>query len=409
MSNAAALAAIEYEVESSAANWGEDVTTFGTHLSVRGEPDVTMLHEKEPADRMQEYRTGGEPPVLMTQGGAFTTTHDLVRGTTMVGSPAVSPLGTLWGIALANASALSLATSTTFTGGTAAVPTTTAASGVADGGMVRAGALGDGDGNGQFYVAASHAANALTLIGDLDGAPAAAQVVYPVEMVYPTTAATATDITGARFRFLSGNLGYEAHGVFATGYEISGINTGERPTVKITWSVSWWRHTATTLPSLAAAAHYNPAPIAAGSFNVQLVGTTTRQKYTIRGLTVAHTLNVAPQMGPGGLKQHQKIIGAKKAGHDAVAMTFTVDADTPTATPTWHSRATGVDTFHVEWTGSTADGAAVGFKMPRVCITNVPVQSNIEGINRLTIECAAYAGATVTTELTRAPIVWGLA
>ena len=404
MSNAAPLGAVEFEVE---ASWGVDTTTFGTTLSCIGEPSHTMAWDKEAAGRLEEYRTGGEPPVLMTQGGTFTTKHDLVRGATTVGTPSASPLGTLLGYVLGN-TAFSLTTSQTATGGTAAVPTMSGATGVVAGGLVRVGALGDGDGNGQMYAAATHSGSDLTLIGALDDAPANGAVVAGTEMAYPYSAATATDITGLRFRFLSGNLGYEAHGCFATGYEITGINTGERPQITITWSVSWWRHTATTLPSSNAAAHYNPSPIAAGSFNFQTVGTTTRAKYAIRGLTVSHTLNVAPQMAPGGVNAYQKITGAKRAGHDTVTMSFTVDADAATATPAWHTLAIGAGVYHCEWTGSTTAGSALGFKMPRVCITNVPVQKNDGGINRLTIECAAYSGATVTSELTRAAIVWGL-
>jgi hypothetical protein len=407
MSNAAVLGAIEYEAESA---WGEDVTTFATHqLSHIGEIDVSGLTwAKEDPGRVENYRGGGSAWVKMAMGGSFKTKHDMVRGVTMVGSPSISAFGTLWGIAVGNV-ALSAAASTTLTGGTAAVPTTTASGTFSAGGLCRVGALGDGDGNGQFYAIATHTTTTLTLIGAMDGAPVNGAVLYPVEQIYPSSSATATDITGTRFRFLSGNIGYEAHGCFPTAVEYSGDNTGERPQATITWGVSWWRHTATTLPSAVTSDRYNPAVVAAGSFNFATVGTTTRTKYTIRNLSITHTLAVTPQMGPGGVNANQAIVGAKRSGHDTVGLSFTVDADAATATPAWHALATGTDSFHLEMTLSTSDATALGFKCPKVCITNIPVQKNEGGINRLAIEAQAYVGGTVTNDLTRAQIVWGLA
>jgi len=407
MSNSNVLAAVEYEAESV---FGEDVTTFATHqLSVRGEPDISgITWDTEPAGRIEQYRTGGAPPVKMTKGGTFKTVHDMVRGVTMVGSPSISAFGTLWGLAVGTA-ALSAAASTTLTGGTAVAPTTTASGTFSAGGLCRVGALGDGDGNGQFYAIGTHTTTTLTLLGAMDGAPVNGAVLYPVEQIYPTSAATTTDVTGTRFRFLSANLGYELHGCFPMSIEYTGTNTGERLQATITWGVSWWRHTSTTLPSAVASDRYNPAVNAAGSFNFQAVGTTTRATYQIRNLSITHTLAVVPMPGPGGVDANQKYVGAKRGGHDSVSMTFTVDADAATATPAWHALATGTNLFHAEMTFSSADSTAVGFKMPRVCIRKPPVQSNNGGVNALVIECDAYAGATTTNDLTRAPIVWGLA
>jgi hypothetical protein len=407
MSNASVLGAIEYEAESA---WAEDVTTFATHqLPIIGEVDASGLTwEKENPGRAQNYRGGGEQWIKKIMGGSFKTRMYMVRGVTMVGSPSLSAMGALWGIAVGN-HALSLTTSQTCTGGTAAAPTTSGATGISAGGLVRIGALGDGDGNGQFYVNGSHAGSAATLIGAMDGAPLNGAVIYPVEQIYASSGATSTDITGTRFRFLSGNLGYEAHGCYATAIEYPTVNTGEIPIVDITWGVSWWRHTATTLPSAVTSSRYNPGPIAAGSFNAVAVATTTRTKHEIRGLSVSHTLAVTPQMGPGGVNAYQGIVGAKRGGHDVVSLTWTVNADAATATPAWHALATAETSLHVECTLSVNDGTAVGFKCPKVCITNVPTQRNDGGINRLVIEAQAYTGDTTTNDLTRAQIVWGLA
>jgi hypothetical protein len=304
--------------------------------------------------------------------------------------------------------ALSLATHTTLTGGTAAVPTTAAANGVAAGGLVRIGALGDGDGNGQFYAVTSHATNDLTLVGQMDAAGASGAVVYPVVMLYPSTSPISAPMVGTRFRILTANRGYMLHGCWPMSYRLLNLNTRGRPQIEMTWGVSRWAgidDTSSLFPSAVTSNQYTPAPIAAGSLN--LSSSTSRNLIVYRNLEVNVTLDVLPLDGPGGVGAYQATVGAVRGaqqGGDSFEISFVADS-----AAALEAYGTGTTSYHLEWTGSTIDGKAIGFKCPKFCFTQVPVQINDGGVNRMRLVGRAYTGGTTTTELTRAPFVWGMA
>jgi len=407
VSNPSALGAICYEAE---ASWAEDVATYATfRLPILGAVDASGLeHAKEPAGRVNQYRAAGQQHVLMTMGGSFSMELDLTgHGSTMVGSPSLEQIETFLGIVFGNA-ALSLATSQTATGGTAAVPTMSGATGVSAGGFVRIGALGDGDGNGQFYSVATHGSSNLTLDGALDGAPANGAVVYPVAQIYPSSSPTSTSITGTRFLLQTANLQYECHGCYPTAVTFSGLNTGERPKISITWGVSWWEYSTATFPSAVTSDHFNPAPVAAGSFNVQTIGTTTRNTRAIRNFSLDYTLGVVPLMAPGGVNAYQKIVGAVRIG-DQIKISWTEDADAAGLTPVLPVYGTATNSKYIVYTLSTTDGSAVGFAFRKVCVSNVATQKADENINRLTITADCYSTDTTTSALTLAPMVMGWA
>lgn len=408
MSNPSALGAICYEAESS---WGEDVTTFATQrLPILGAVDASgLMQGKEAPGRVEQYRNAGSEYVKMIMGGTFTTKLDLAgNGTTMVGSPSVSAVATFLGIVFGNVG-LSATASTTLTGGTATAPTTTASGTFSAGGLCRIGALGDGDGDGQMYSIGTHVTTTLTLLGDLNGAPVNGAVLYPVTQIYPSSAPTSTTVTGTRFLLQTANLEYECHGCFPTSVTFTGLNTGERPQIEITWEVSWWRYSTATFPSTATQATlYNPSPVAAGSFNVQTVGTTTRNTRTMRNFSLNYTLGMVALKGPGGVNAYQATIGARRVD-DSIALSWTEDADAATTTPVLPGYGTAGTSKHIEYTLSTTDGSAVGFKWPKVCITNIATQKAEDGINRLTVDAQAYTGGTTTSALTLAAQVLGLA
>ena len=343
-------------------------------------------------------------------GGSFKTKlHWTGHGSTMVGSPTVDAAETFLALAFGSAVNLSATSSTTLTGGTAAVPTTTASGTFDAGGLCRVGVLGDGDGDGQLYSITTHTALDLTLRGALNGAPLSGAVLYPVFQIHGPEAPTTTAVTGTRFLLQTANLQYEAHGCFPTAVAIDGLNPGEVPTIEITWSVSWWRYSTATFPSAATqTGPFNAAAIAAGSRNVQDVGTTTRNARSYRNLTLNHTLGVEPLMGPGGVSANQKIVGARRTP-DKIEISWTEDADAATTTPVLPGYGTGTTFKHIEFTGSTADGSAFGFSCPRVCITNIATQKADGNLNRLTITGRAHTSTTTTTELTLAAIVYGSA
>ena len=405
------LAALEYEAETT---FGEDVTTFATHrIPIQKPPDIGQIfHEKVDANRVIQYRNDRTQWITGVMGGSvkirlWVTGH----GATMVGSPTVDAIETFLALVLggnSGAGDLSASASTTFTGGTAAVPTTTASGTFDAGGLCRAGVLGDGRGNGQFYAITTHTGTSLTLVGALDAAPNSGDVLFPVVQLYEPEAPTTTAVTGIRMRFLSGNLGYELHGCYPTACEWGGLNPGEVPWVEITYGVSWWRYTTATFPSTVTSNIYQPAPIAAGSLNVQDVGTTTRNKRTYRNLSLKHQLNVVPLPGPGGASIYQRYVGARRLP-TTVEVSWTEDADTATLTPVLPGYGTATTFKHIEWTGSVTDGSAFGWKMPRAAITNVPIQKDDGGINRLMITAEAAVSTVTTNDRTLAAIVFGMA
>lgn len=407
MSNPSALGAVEYEAETI---FGENVHTFATHrIPVLTAVDVSALsHEIAAPDRVVQYRNDGTRWVMMTMGGTFRTKIDLAgHGATTAGSPTLDPLETFLGLVIGNAS-LSAIASTTLSGGTAAIPITVASATFAPGSLCRVGTIGDGRGGGQFYRVGTHVTTNLNLIGELIAAPTNGDVVYPVAQIYPSEDPTAVAVTGVRMRVLTANLRYELHGCYPTAIAITGLSPGERPQIEVTWGVSWWEYSTATFPSALASNQYNPAPIAAGSLCVQNVGSTTRNPRQFRNLTLEHTIGVEPLPGPGGASPWQRIVGARRIP-DQIKLTWIEDADAATLTPVLPGYATAAAFKHIEYTGSTAPGSAFGFSMPRATFTAVPLQMADGNINRLRCEVAALTGATHTSELTHAAIVYGLA
>lgn len=406
MSNASALGALCYEAETV---FGEDSTSFATYRIQTTIPiDASGLeHAKISAEVTGQHRQNGTQWIKTTMGGSFKfrmwwTGH----GSTMVGSPSVTARETLDGLVLGTAPALSATASTTLTGGTATVPTTTASGTFTAGSLCRIGTLGDGDGNGQFYKIGTHSALNLTLLGDLDGAPANGAVLYPVVMRFGPEAPTSATVTGTRFLLQTANLMYECHGCYPISRTIGGLSPGEVPFIEYTMGVSWWRYSTATFPSTVATDTFLPAPVAAGSWNFQVVGTTTRNKRTFRNFQLNHTLGVVPLMGPGGVNASQMIVGARRIP-DTIEATWTEDADAATTTPVLPVYGTGTSSYHGEYTASPTDGSAVGFACPNMCVTNIAIQKMDGSINRLTITARAYTGATTTSETTLAAIIYG--
>ncbi len=412
MAGPSALGAIEWAPETA---FAEVSTTFATdRLAVIGMVDCSgLVWAKEDAARVEQYRHGGSQHVLMGQSGSFTTKLDLTgHGSTTAGSPTLTTLETLLGYVFGNV-ALSAAASTTSSGGTATALTTAASATFSPGGLFRVGVGGissDARGTGQMYPVATHVSTTLTSLVTMPAAATGSDIVYPTATVYVgSTPSAGLDGTtpGLRFRLLTGNLQYALHGCFPTSAKFSGLNTGERPQVEITWTVSRWSAVSATFPSAVTMLTNNPAPIAAGSLFFNAVATATRAVRTYRNFTVDFTLGMEPLLGPGGVSEYQSIVGCRRTV-DKIALSWTEDADAVTASPVLQGFGTGTTSYHLMWTGSVTAGSAIGLYFPKVCITNVPVQKADGNINRMTIEAAAYTGSTATSELTLAAFRLGL-
>lgn len=401
MAGPSQLGAIEYAAETA---FAETSTTFATHrLPIRGMVDTSGLTwDKEASGRVEQYRQGGSSHVLMTQGGSVTIKMDLAgHGATTVGTPTIDALETFLGLVFGNVT-VSATSSTTLTGGTAAVPLTTASGTFAAGALAPVGALGDARGNGQFHAVGGHSGTSLTLLTALGGAPTNGDVIRPAYNIYPSETPSAGlngTVPGIRLRLLTGNLQYACHGCYPTSAKLSGLNTGERPQIEIVFAVSRWDSVVATFPSAVASNQYNPAPVAAGSLFVAAVGTATRAVRTYRNFSIDYTLGMDALIGPGGVGAYQKVVGCRRTV-DSIKVSWTEDADAATASPVLQGYGTGTTSYHVLWTGSTTPGSAIGIYLPKVCFSNVPVQKMDGNLNRTSIEGDAYTGGTTTSELT---------
>lgn len=410
MSNSSEHGDIEYEAETSAALWAEAVTTFATHrIPHIGPISLDLTHEKQEPGHLEHHRGAGGQWVLMGQGGSFKTKLDLTgHGATTAGSPTLDALETFLGIPF-GAVALSASASTTLTGGTAAVPTTTASGTFSAGGLCAVGALLDGDGDGQMYGIATHTTTSLTLLHALRGAPVNGAVLCPVAQMYLPSDPTSSAIIGSRFQILTNNMQYRLHGCFPQALSFMGLSAGERPQLEITWGVSRWSETASgTYPSAVTMNRYNPGVVAAGSLHVNTVGTSTRSEIKCPSFQIDVDLGIIPIRAPGGVGQYQTIIGARRT-NDSVKITFTADADSVTASPVLPGWGRDTLSRTMMYTLSTAIGSRVGFKFPKVCSSTVPVQIADGGLNRFRFEGMAYTGDTTTNDLTRSRMVMGYA
>jgi hypothetical protein len=214
---------------------------------------------------------------------------------------------------------------------------------------------------------------------------------------------TNTAMTSVRMRVLTGNQRYELHGCVPTVVQFSPLTVPGPGWIDITWAVAWWEEINTgTFPSTLATDSSNPSPITAGSVFLAAVGTATRANntYVAREVGLEWTLNTMLLRGYGGVNRGQEIVGARR-GPATIKLSLTVDAEANTATPTLPSLGRGTSDLHSAITCSTSAGSALGFYFPRLCAVNVPVQIDVEGINRFRIEMVAYTGGTTTSELTQ--------
>jgi hypothetical protein len=409
VSNASALQALEYEVETV---FGEDVTTFATHRwPVVGMVDMSGIkHDKVDSARLVQRMQEQTEDIIGPQGGSFKVKLWLSgHGTTTVGSPTVDATETLIAYLFGNATGgnatgtLSAAASTTFTGGTALAPTTTASGTFAAGSLFVPGAKGDGRCDGQMNVVNTHITTALTPMIALPAAPTNGDVLLPcVNFCFPEDPTSAACVfPGLRFRVRTANLAKELHGVYPMGLAIGGQNPGETPFLEATFGVSWWRYTATSGVSAVASNQYNPAPVAAGSFHVGVVGSTTRALKVYRDLKIDITYGMAPKMGPGSPSIYGACVGAQRIP-STIKATFKVDADTATATPALDGLFTSGTALQLLATlNPSSPGSRVGWYMPNARVTGArPVQLSSDKYNQLALEVTAGTGTTTTSDLT---------
>lgn len=404
MSNPTPLLECEYEVESMPGGLlGEDVDTTATYkLHLREPIDTSGIEQKKLASgTVSVYRGETGDWILGTFEPTFKTKLALPgHGSATTGAITITALETLLGLVFGNA--VTTATGSTLTGGTANIPTTTDSGTLDPGDLCFIGALGDGDGEGQCYPVATHTAQNLTLLVDMQGAPANGAVRYGGTTIYPHSDATNSAYTGIRMAIRSANTQYLVHGCFPTAVSISGLNPGELPMIDITWKGAWFEYKSATLGSAVATDAFNPAATAAGSLVVNTVGTSTNSSTTrrlYRDMSIEIDLGTVECRGPGGFNAYQDIIQAKR-GQDSCKLSWTEHAEATTTTPALPGFGTSTNRKHAMLTLSTADGSRVAMYFPSLRVMNVPRQISIGGINGYRIECMAGVGPTTTSALT---------
>lgn len=397
MSNPASLSEINWEVESA---FGEDVDTVATHkLSLCAPVDTSELVQKmiDP-QRTVQYRGDVGDWIRATYDAKFKTKSYLTgHGSVTTGAVTATSYETLLGYVFGNA--VTSATGSTLTGGTANAPTTTDSGTLDAGDLCFIGALGDTDGEGQCYAISTHVTTTLTLLTNLRGAPQNGAVRYGGTTIYPNSAPTSTSVSTVRMHLATANLQYLCHGCHPVAIAITGLNPGELPTIEITWQAAWYEYKASTFPSTVTGDTFNPAANAAGSLFVNDVGTATSANRTYRSFTIEYNPGIISLRGPGGVNAYQDIVGAVR-GNDSCKVTWTEDADAATTTPVLPGYGTAGTRKHALLTLSTADGSRVAFYWPSLRVMNIAAQKADGDLNRLTIECMAGVGPTTTSALT---------
>ncbi len=402
--NASRSQSVSFETESA---WAESTDTFGTRLQTSGFIDVSSLEQAMvDYNPTVQFQNDGDFPIRGVYGGSFTIELMLTgRGSASSGAVSLSDLMTLLGHSV-GASAVAASTGDTVSGGasTTTVFDTTGASGFGAGTLCRVGALADSGAEGQFYAVVSHAGSQITVLNAAPAAPAAAAVVYAPDMaIAQETPGTAESVTSLRFRLLSGNKQYTCRGCWCSAVRFTGLNPGEIPRVSLDFMVSYFTEVNVTFPDVTATTAGSGTPVAAGSFFLQTVGTTTRAVFGVRAFALTIDMQTTPLMGPGGPFARQVIVGARrtlcKASFDA---TFDQEATgTNTFVDIWDTDENSQVYKHVLYTLSAEDGRALAFYFPQSKIMgNRPTQVDLDGLNRVPTSWSCDTGPTTTNETT---------
>lgn len=407
MSNPSRLAELSYESE---ASFAVDTSTFATHrLPILEALTLDLKHDNLRPEFVGQYLQDNFAPITSTMAGSsFTFRMYLAgHGAATSGATSVDAVETFIGLLLGNTALVSASAGTTLTGGTAAVPTTTASGTFAAGSLARIGTLGDTDGNGQFVAIGTHVANDLTLLTEIDGAPQNGAVLYSAVNQYIPEDPTDVAVTSLRFRYQTGNLKYQMHGCYPMSIKITGLNTGQIPVMEVQMGVARFSlTTGGTFPSTVTSNNYTPAANAAGSLFAQTVGTTTRSLRTFRDLTIDITYGHTALEGPGGVGAYQTVVGCVRQPW-TVVWSWTEDADAATTTPALNTLFESTTGIHLLLTLSTIATKAMGFYTPRAFAYGArPIQFQDNGVNRLRVSFTAARGPTVTNNLTSSAFRW---
>lgn len=420
------LGFIAFETEDSFADAADD--TYTSRIQVRDDTiDMSGLARPMMArGGARQYLNAGDFDVPGAYGvGTFSFSMDLYgHGTTTADALTTTALAQLLAHALGGLDAGNNGGVESGVGSTTTSLVTDGGSeDFADGSILRVGAHGDARGGGQAAVVASTTGTpntAITLATAIAAAGNDGDVVYAMLMAYPISSVASAALTSSaaafnntlRFVLATANLQYVAKGCACTGIEISGLDAGETPSIRFTFSAAFWDAVSQTFPSATATADYAPAPVANGSVFIQAAGTTTRATYDARAVAISLGIGMQPVFGPGGANIGQNVIGWRRIPAPTT-VSLSVPAEAVTATPVWWDYySTNPNTIaakHMLWLSAPVDGRAVSFYCPRLKpVGTIPTQASIDGLTYVPLTFEALTDESASTELERSNIRFGL-
>jgi hypothetical protein len=406
MSKASALGAALYINEST---FGQDATPT-IRMPIIDPVDLSNFsHEKLAPNRTVQYLQDDTDHITGPQEGTFRTRFYLTgHGSATSGSTSLTSLATLLQYVF-GAAAVSAASGTTFTGGTATTPITVASATFSAGSLCRAGVFGDGRGGGQFHAVQTHSTTNLILLTGMAVAPTNGDVCHSAELISVLELpASLSAVTGISWRLFTANLQVDAHGCYASNITLTLPVNGGLPIIEIEWRASWWEFISETFPNAASQEEFMPAPAGpSGSVFLQTFGTATRATRTTTAFTVSIATNIVPVDAPGGVGQYQKCVGARR---NPMEITVEWEEEAPSASTTPQSDTDWDEKKHLLYTLNSVAGRAVGVYFPCLRpIANRPTQNSTDGQNRQMRRYKATTAASRVTDLTAAAIKIALA
>jgi hypothetical protein len=396
----ASLQTFAWEAESS---WAENVGTFSKGVRLIEPIDPSGIKRVMlPPERVVSARNDGTPGPWDIQFSFSVWWTG--RGSTSAGAVTLTDLYALIGQGIGGA-AVAAASGTTLTGGTVNIPTTTSSGTFSAGGIAPIGTLTDGDGCGQAHAIATHVANDMTLLTNMIGAPVNGAILYAPDLAY--TASSSCQLTGFRSRIETSDGQWYVHGCVITGMTITQTNPGETPRLTFTVVGSWAESVANSFPTASPSGPTAPKVVhnASGSCFFNTVGTATSAHISLRQLALNLTLGISLDKGGRGVNAAQVITGAART-QDTLTVSAMVDALGADATPLYGDEFITNPFKHMLITFGGGDGNGIAAYLRNLCYEgDQPIQTVLDGRNRIPLMFRAYNGDTTTNDLTRAMLV----
>jgi len=352
---------------------------------------------------VQQYMDARSPVVLGPRMATLTVTVPLAA----VGSQSTSPAFTDWGLGILLKSAFGGAddsnANTTFTGGTAAAPTITSATGFSSGG-----AIGWVDGSGVYHLHEIDNVSTLTV---------------NLHQAYPSAPSNTNPARGATTFYLTEDPdtsiaclveGKESDNRFAlVGGQLTAAPTfafplGEIPTVTFTLTFADWVELS---PAAITAATYGETEhiYTEGFLRIKAYDTgTARTLYDAAQIDFELSGPIfVPVRSPSGTAPQAGGMTAYRWRRNRVVPIARMSMNIPHENNDWFDNRDALNDYHIEWQiGTSGAGKAVTISLPRAEVVNVqPVNQDGLAYQRVTFE-ATIDGATddASTEIMRSAI-----